>query len=169
MQLLSIDWENWQPTEHATLLFVIRDKRILLIEKKRGLGAGKLNGPGGRLHAGETALAAAVREVEEELCISPRDVRVAGRVLFQVTDGMAMYIHVFRASAYSGQPMETPEAVPYWADLDAIPFERMWPTDRYWYPLLVAEQLFEMRTLYEGDELLDYQIVLLDEGGRTAR
>src|SRR5512136_179536 len=54
----TIDWSRWEPTERANLCFVIRDGQILLIRKKRGLGAGKMNGPGGRLEAGETALAA---------------------------------------------------------------------------------------------------------------
>ncbi|MBT4161861.1 MAG: NUDIX hydrolase, partial [Gammaproteobacteria bacterium] len=51
MKVAAIDWENWEPEEVATLLFVVRDGRVLLIRKKRGLGAGKINGPGGRLEA----------------------------------------------------------------------------------------------------------------------
>jgi 8-oxo-dGTP diphosphatase len=31
----------------ATLLFAIRDNPVLCIRKKHGLGAGKINGPGG--------------------------------------------------------------------------------------------------------------------------
>ena len=57
-RLTDIDWERWQPRERATLLFVIRGGEILLIRKLRGLGAGKINGPGGRIDAGETPLAA---------------------------------------------------------------------------------------------------------------
>ena len=44
-----IDWTHWTPQEHATLLFVRQADRVLLIRKKRGLGARKINGPGGRL------------------------------------------------------------------------------------------------------------------------
>ena len=36
-----IDWTQWQGVIHATLMFIVKDGRILLIEKKRGLGAGK--------------------------------------------------------------------------------------------------------------------------------
>ena len=32
-----IAWDDWNPTELATLLFVIQNGRILLIRKKRGL------------------------------------------------------------------------------------------------------------------------------------
>ena len=35
-----IDWATWKPVETATLVFVQRDDEILLIRKKRGLGAG---------------------------------------------------------------------------------------------------------------------------------
>ncbi len=64
----------WQPVDKGTILFVIIDDQILLIHKKRGLGAGKINGPGGRLDDGETPAECAVREVEEELRISPSGV-----------------------------------------------------------------------------------------------
>jgi len=58
-----IDWASWTPTERATLLFVLRDGQILLIHKKTGLGAGKINGPGGRIEPGESAQEGAIREV----------------------------------------------------------------------------------------------------------
>ena len=55
------DWKTWNPKERGTLCFVLRGGKILLIEKKRGLGAGKVNGPGGRIEAGETGEQAAIR------------------------------------------------------------------------------------------------------------
>ena len=35
-----IDWARWTAVDPATLIFVIRGGQILLIRKKRGLGAG---------------------------------------------------------------------------------------------------------------------------------
>lgn len=35
-------------------MFVVRGGEILLIEKKRGHGAGKVNGPGGKIDPGES-------------------------------------------------------------------------------------------------------------------
>lgn len=54
--LASIDWSNWCPVEVGTLLYVFDGSRILLIRKKRGLGAGKINGPGGRIDGSEAPL-----------------------------------------------------------------------------------------------------------------
>ena len=47
-----IEWASWQPQVRATLLFVIKEGQVLLIHKKRGLGQGKVNGPGGKIEAG---------------------------------------------------------------------------------------------------------------------
>ena len=58
---------QWTPDILATLMFVVQKGRILLIRKKRGIGAGKVNGPGGKFEPGETALQCVLREVREEL------------------------------------------------------------------------------------------------------
>ena len=70
-RVTDLDWSTWQPDDRATLLFVVHADRILLIEKKRGLGAGKINGPGGRIEPGESPRQAAVREVQEEVGVTP--------------------------------------------------------------------------------------------------
>ena len=43
---------QWTPDILATLMFVVQDGKILLIRKKRGIGAGKVNGPGGKFEPG---------------------------------------------------------------------------------------------------------------------
>lgn len=139
---------------HATILFVIRDGQILLIEKKRGLGAGKINGPGGKIDPGETPLEAAVRETQEELHITPHQPRKLGELRFSMSDCPDILCHVYRADDFSGTPTETDEAVPLWTALDAIPYHRMWEDDRHWLPLLLNEQSFLGRFVFEGDCLL---------------
>src|ERR1044072_5590138 len=105
-----IDWPRWQPTEYANLCFVIRDGQILLIRKKRGLGAGKINGPGGRIEKGETPLEAAIRESQEEIAVTPLDPQHAGELFFQFVDGFKIHVHVFVALDGNGEPRETAEA-----------------------------------------------------------
>ena len=96
--IADIDWSTWVPREVATLCFVIRQEEILLIRKLRGLGAGKLNGPGGRLEPGESLLDCAVREVQEELCVTPTGLVRGGEIRFQFLDGYSLHIHCYRAS-----------------------------------------------------------------------
>lgn len=158
MNVRDIDWLRWQPQLVATLLFVLRNGEVLLIEKKRGLGAGKVNGPGGRIEDGETPLACAVREVEEELGIAPLAVEPCGKLRFQFTDGLALLVHVFRARDFRGEPRESDEAIPFWAPLDEVPFERMWADDRIWFPWMLRGEPFDGRFTFDGDTLLDFEL-----------
>ena len=153
-----MDWRAWKPVEQATLLFVVDGQRILLIEKKRGLGAGKINGPGGRMEPGETPIACAIREVEEEILITPVDPQPAGELFFQFTDGYALHGFVFRSEGWSGEPGETEEALPFWCDTDRIPYDRMWADDRIWFPLFLANRPFQGRFLFDGDRMLGHAI-----------
>ena len=155
-----IDWPAWTPTERATLLFVITGGRILLIHKKQGLGAGKINGPGGRLEAGETPEQAAVRETQEELCITPVGVTHAGTLRFQFYDGYALAGDVFTASGYEGDPTETDEAIPVWAQVDDIPYDNMWADDRLWMPLMLKGIPFEGQFIFDGDRMVDHDVIV---------
>jgi 8-oxo-dGTP diphosphatase len=153
-----IDWERWKPTDPATLVFVVKNASILLIRKKRGLGAGKINGPGGRLEPGEEPIQGAVREAQEELLITPLDLRYAGENMFQFVDGYSIHVHVFRASDYEGEPTETDEAIPLWAPVNEIPYHEMWEDDELWLPLVLRGVSFSGRYIFDGDAMLDHRL-----------
>jgi 8-oxo-dGTP diphosphatase len=157
----NIDWTNWTPQERATLLFVRRDGQVLLIRKKRGLGAGKINGPGGRIDGEETPLQAAIREVQEELRVMPINVEARGELSFQFIDGYALFVYVFSANDCIGEPQETDEAAPLWTPIDAVPFDQMWADDRIWFPHILNDRSFRGRFLFDGDELLGHEVVLI--------
>ncbi|MCP3983608.1 MAG: 8-oxo-dGTP diphosphatase [bacterium] len=151
-----IDWSSWVAADIATLVFVATEGRVLLIRKKRGLGAGKINGPGGRLEPGETPQQCAVREVQEELLITPLELLKVGEGRFQFLDGYAIHVHVFRADAYVGEPTETDEAIPLWFDQAEIPYDEMWEDDEIWLPLLLAGTPFAGRFIFDGDRMVDH-------------
>ena len=114
--LADVDWERWRGVV-CTLVFAVRGSEVLLIRKKRGLGAGKINAPGGRLEAGETPLAGAIRETREEVCAVPRGLAWCGRNRFQFADGYATDVHVFSAREIEGTPAATAEADPFWVPI----------------------------------------------------
>lgn len=150
-----VDWENWEPEVRATLMFVIQDGKILLIHKKRGFGKGKINGPGGKLEPGETSMACAIRETQEELCITPTGVDFAGDLFFQFADGLSIRGYVFTATGYEGEPAETDEAIPLWVTLEKIPFDRMWEDDSTWFPYMLSGCRFSAHYIFDGDHMLD--------------
>ena len=149
-----VAWRDWKPMDHATLVFVVRDGKILLIRKKRGLGAGKVNGPGGKIEADESAHECAVREVEEELCVTPTAIAISGELRFQFVDGYAINVTVYRADDCIGEASETDEAVPMWTSVDRIPYDEMWADDRIWLPLLLARKRFSGRFVFDDDRML---------------
>lgn len=155
---------DWKPRERATLMFVIKGGQILLIMKKRGLGAGKVNGPGGRIDPGETPEQCAIRETQEELCVTPTGVEFAGELMFQFTgdnklSGHSIHGYVYRAADCIGTPTETNEAVPHWTPIDQVPYERMWQDDRLWLPLLIERKRFVGRFLFDDDAMLWHEVV----------
>ncbi len=150
-----VDWENWNPVERATLMFVVCNGQILLIHKKRGFGKGKINGPGGKIEPGETPYECAIRETQEELCITPTGVTDVGLLHFQFVDGYSIYGHVFTATGFEGTPTETDEAIPLWYPVDELPFDRMWEDDHTWIPHMLEGRHFSGHYIFDGDHMLD--------------
>jgi 8-oxo-dGTP diphosphatase len=157
--LSDIDWDDWQPKDPATLVFVIQDGKILLIDKKTGFGKGKVNGPGGKLEKGESPEACAVRECQEELKITVTQLKFCGQHRFQFVDGYSLLVWVYSSETFEGIPTETIEARPFWVPLDEIPYEKMWEDDQLWLPMLLAGQRFQGRWLFDGDTMLDYELL----------
>ena len=56
---------------------------------------------------------------------------------------MPWEVHVFVVTAWEGEAVETDEMAPAWFEQDALPYDRMWADDPFWYPLLFRGALFE--------------------------
>jgi 8-oxo-dGTP diphosphatase len=148
--------------QSATLCYLFRpeDEEVLLIRKKRGLGEGLYVGPGGKVEDGETPRECVVREVEEEIGVTPRDPEKVGEFRFVFGDDPRMFVHVFRAEAFAGVPEESAEADPEWFDYESVPYEEMWEDDRYWMPHLFDGERFAAEFVFdsEGDELREWTV-----------
>lgn len=152
------DWEAWVPRERANLCFILRGGEVLLMRKKRGLGAGKINAPGGKVEPGETVRAAAIRETQEELGVVPLHPEARAELLFQFTDGYSLHCTVFLADGCHGDAIETAEAAPLWTALDAIPYAEMWADDRHWLPRILAGEKLRGWFDFAGDTLLNLRL-----------
>ena len=148
----------------STVLYVIKGGKILLIKKKRGIGKGMWNGPGGKV-ADEDIEVAAVREVKEEIGIVPDNVKKAGELEFYLGgDRMDWHVHVFTAADYDGIEKESKEAEPKWFSLSRIPYNEMWPDDAIWMPLMLNGKKFRGKFYYESKrakKLLRHEIEVL--------
>ena len=163
------DWDTWQPDIEATLVFIHQGIRVLLIEKLRGIGMGKINGPGGKIDPGETPLECAVREVQEELHINTLDPVKRGELWFAMSDLPDIHCHVYTATEFTGTPTATDEAIPYWCEIADIPFERMWEDDVYWLRQALNCETFDAKFTFENEKILTDDVLFGEESAKRWR
>lgn len=149
----------------TTLLFLRQGDKILLAYKKRGFGAGKWNGIGGKVEEGESLKAAAVRECQEEIGVIPEGPIRVGRIRFfdQTDPSFESDCNIFVSLAWEGEPRETDEMRPQWFDIKDIPYDQMWPVDKYWYPHLLNGELFQGTATGTETELAEHHIQVLEK------
>lgn len=155
-----VDWSTWTPQLTASIVYAVRDAQVLLIRKKRGLGTGKIDAPGGKLEPGETAEQAGIREVREEVGVEVSHLRHAGEHRHQFVDGLSLHLHVFVTHHVQGTPTETDEAAPLWFGVHEIPTHEMWADNRLWIPTVLAGGSAHGRYVFDGDTMLDHRLEL---------
>jgi 8-oxo-dGTP pyrophosphatase MutT (NUDIX family) len=124
----------------TTLCYPVRGGRVLLAMKKRGFGAGKWNGPGGKWKQGETIEETCRRETKEEIGIDIGVLDDRGTIRFFYPDhpGWDNECRIFVTTDFSGEPVESDEMKPSWFPIDAIPVADMWADDGIWLPGVLA-------------------------------
>lgn len=149
-----------------TIVFLLnRDsKEILLAMKKRGFGAGKMNGVGGKIEKGESVRQAAVREAKEEIgvTIAEEDLVSVADLSFHFLEksDWDIHAHVFFAHTWTGIPEESEEMQPEWIRFEDIPYEKMWIDDQYWLPLVLKGDVLKATFYFanDGAEVARYSI-----------
>ncbi|MCA9344586.1 8-oxo-dGTP diphosphatase [Candidatus Saccharibacteria bacterium] len=155
-----------------TLLYLCENDNILLAMKKRGFGRDMYNGVGGKVDPGETIEQAMVRECQEEIGATPTKYTKVGYLVFDEHHENVrklMHIHVFIATDWTGDVVETEEMQPKWFNEKSIPFSKMWPADKLWLPsVLAGKQITGEFSLNEDNSVdkFDFREVanLLDRG-----
>lgn len=161
-----------KPEKDYSLVFVLRNTNgntvfnaegsqaeVMLGLKKRGFGAGKINGYGGKLEKGETMDECAIRELKEESELVARSVTRVGFLKFNMHNKV-MNVHAYTSTDWSGEAVETDEMKPNWVSCDALPLNQMWPDDKHWLPLVMAGKKVLARFDYDSDEetILEHEV-----------
>lgn len=157
-----IKYENREYIKKAVVTYILRENELLLIEKKRGLGAGKINVPGGHIEENETPMEAGIRETREEVGLIVKDLELAGYLYFKFTNGLTMKGWVYKTSDYKGVEIETDEAKPFWNDLDKIPYNRMWQDDIVWIPQMLKGRFFRAYFEFDEDIMINREVEFYD-------
>jgi len=156
--------------KQATLCFLKKEKdgkwnEICLAMKKRGFGEGKWNGVGGKVKVGkETIEQAAIREAREEIGVDIKENHLVkgAELAFHFPHNLDsdQVVHVYVASTWEGDPVESEEMSPFWFEIDALPYDSMWPGDSEWIKHVLEDKFVTAETTFgEGDVVLIQNIV----------
>ena len=150
----------------TTLLLLRKDNKILLAMKKKGFGEGKYNGVGGKIEPNETPEEGMIRESKEEIFITPTEYYKVGTIEFMECykgEKLNLTFHLFIATNWDGTPTESDEVKPKWFDIDKIPYDKMFPDDKYWLPYVLEGK--KIKGFFDFDEdwnILSYKIEELE-------
>jgi 8-oxo-dGTP pyrophosphatase MutT (NUDIX family) len=150
----------------ATLCLLIKENKILLAMKKRGFGAGRWNGAGGKVENGEKIIDAAIRETKEEIGVEVKNPEKVGLFHFKFSEKEEWNqdVSLFVARDWVGEPEESEEMMPKWFSINEIPYESMWPDDMYWMPHILKGEKVEADFLFgPGDKILSHNLKVVDK------
>lgn len=149
-----------------TVVFIIKENKILLGMKKRGFGNGKYNGFGGKVEKNESIIDAAKRELKEECGIEVNELKQHGIIKFEFETKyeQIMVVHVFVGKEYQGEITESEEMKPEWFQISDIPYDKMWKDDEYWLPELIKGNNFKGYFLFHDEsKIVKHELKILKE------
>lgn len=143
-----------------TLCIVHQHPKVLLGMKKRGFGAGRWNGFGGKVADGESVEQAAKRELLEEAGIGAGDIKKIGVLDFCWENKEdVLEVNIFKSESFTGIPTESEEMKPQWFDVKEIPFFQMWQDDTFWMPMFLDNKKFRGKFIFDdNDNILEKEL-----------
>lgn len=154
----------------ATLCFLVKETnnkidKICLAMKKRGFGAGRWNGVGGKIEEKDGSIEKAViREAFEEIAVKIKKFSKVAKIdfTFPHKKEFDQVVHVYLAKAWVGEPKESEEMKPEWFSLDKIPYKTMWSDDIYWLPKVLQKNLLQAKFVFsEGDIVKEHAVKIV--------
>jgi 8-oxo-dGTP diphosphatase len=136
------------------------------IKKANDMHAGKWNGLGGKLEAGESPEDCALREVWEESGLRLVNPVLRGIITFpHFSKGEDWYVYVFVAYAFTGELIDSTEGVLAWVDNDKLFDLNLWHGDRVFLRWLDDPRFFSAKFVYTSGELTKYEVVFYTQPG----
>jgi 8-oxo-dGTP diphosphatase len=147
----------------ATLCYVKHHGHTLMmhrVKKANDMHAGKWNGLGGKLDAGETPEECVIREVWEESGLKIRHPRLQGVLTFPgFANDEDWYAFLFTATEFEGELIDSAEGVLRWVPDGEVLALNLWEGDRVFIPWLDQSKFFSGKFTYRNGVLERYGVV----------
>lgn len=151
-----------------TVSYLVKNEDgIFLGHKKTGMGNGFFNGFGGHIETNETPFRAAYREIIEECEVDPLSLVPCGFTAnVHAESGLIIMLYFFLCMGWKGEPKATAEMVPEFFRFAEIPYDNMWPNDRYTLPVFLDGKscvgYFEMKDNPKKGEIIAHRLSIMD-------
>lgn len=150
-----------------TLLFLKKENEVLLAMKKRGFGIGRWNGVGGKVEENETVEDAMIRECQEEINVKPLIYTKSAIINFNEWHegkNRDFEVTVYISTNWEGDPEETDEMSPKWFKISDVPYDLMWPDDKYWLnTVLKGNKIKAYFALDEMDKIIKHDLEVVSK------
>ena len=140
----------------VTLVYCVRDDKVLLLNRKKPPYPGYWVAPGGKIDPGESPREGALRELYEETGLSAKHAEL--RAIISETSPHPEWqwlIFIYRVKEPEGELISDPcEGELHWFSTDELDTVKIPPGDRIFTPRVLGEesQVWEARFVY-GDAL----------------
>ena len=146
-----------QAYTEATVCFPMRGNQVLVAEKQKKLGAGHLNGFGGKAEPQDTSIEATnIRETMEEVGIEVQEAHEVAEIIFHnpMRDRTLkdIRVHFFIATQWLGEPVSTEEMMhPTWHNVDSLDYDQFLAGDRLFIPQILTGKKLSGTVTYDDD------------------
>lgn len=152
---------------NTTLCYIEQDEKYLMLlrnKKKVDVNKGKWIGVGGHFENDESPEECVLREVYEETGLTLTDYRLRGIITFTSDKWDTDYMHLYTATGFTGELKDCDEGELKWIPKSEILDLNLWEGDRVFLKLLFEDTgIFSMKLTYEGDNLVDKQVIIWNE------
>ena len=152
--------------KNTTLCYIERNGCYLMLhrtKKENDLNRDKWIGIGGKFEDKESPEDCVIREVREETGLTLTDYEYRGILTFISDIWETEYMHLFRATGFSGELIECDEGDLMWVGKEEYKSMPQWEGDKIFLELLDTDRpFFSLKLRYEGDDL---KLAVLD--GKT--
>lgn len=125
----------------AIIVFLRKNNTVLLLHSYVDQDRVSIfwQGVSGFIESGEDATTAALREIQEELSVSPDPTTLIWKHQFEAND---IAFDVFTLDRWHGIPEPYEDGIEdlRWFSIDTLPFSEMRPTDKDWLPGVLGER-----------------------------
>ena len=128
-------------------------------KKKNDENEDKWIGVGGKIEEGESPEDCVLRETLEETGLTLTEYAYRGIVYFESDRWEAEDMHLFTATAYTGEIKECDEGELAWLGKRALLKKKLWEGDKIFLRLLEEDApFFSLKLCYKGDRLDYYEL-----------